>query len=350
VTTPRTAPRLARPASPGDSQSDMLRSVSRTFAVSIELLPRPLRDAMTVGYLLFRVADCLEDNPDMPPERKSALLRLWASVLRGEADVDDLTAAIADLDADDPEVRVARSAGEILERLGRLAPEVGRLLVWRVSKTADGMARWQDHGPWVGDEADLDDYMHEVAGRVGYLVTDLYAWYAPSIRPMHERLLPLGRQAGLALQTVNVIRGLRSDYSRGWVFVPRSYLSAVGLAPEDLLNPASSDRALEVVRLLCDKAAEHLAWGLEYVTALPRRNHRIRLASMLPLFLAVATLSVSRDNPQVLLGEAKVSRSEVISILRHSAVLGWSNKWVRHYYSELGGSAVLGAPVGAASA
>ena len=49
----------------------MLRQVSRTFALSIEQLPQPLRDAITIAYLLFRVSDCLEDNPKMTPREKA---------------------------------------------------------------------------------------------------------------------------------------------------------------------------------------------------------------------------------------------------------------------------------------
>src|SRR5215210_5869283 len=38
---------------------EMLRAVSRTFALSIEQLPRVLRDSITIAYLLLRVSDCL---------------------------------------------------------------------------------------------------------------------------------------------------------------------------------------------------------------------------------------------------------------------------------------------------
>ena len=52
----------------------MLRKVSRTFALSIEQLPPPVCDIITIAYLMFRVADCIEDHANMPPERKAQLL------------------------------------------------------------------------------------------------------------------------------------------------------------------------------------------------------------------------------------------------------------------------------------
>ena len=41
---------------------EMLRNVSRTFSLSIEKLPSVLRDTITIAYLLFRIADCIEDH------------------------------------------------------------------------------------------------------------------------------------------------------------------------------------------------------------------------------------------------------------------------------------------------
>ena len=50
---------------------DLLRTASRTFAIGIEQLPGVLCDAGTVAYLLLRVSDYLEDNEDMPAQKKS---------------------------------------------------------------------------------------------------------------------------------------------------------------------------------------------------------------------------------------------------------------------------------------
>ena len=64
---------------------------------------------------------------------------------------------------------------------------------------------------------------YHLAGIVGYLLTDIFACYSPSIGRLKEKLMPLGYEFGLALQTVNIIRGIRKDYERGWVFVPVTF-------------------------------------------------------------------------------------------------------------------------------
>ncbi|HEY9165858.1 MAG TPA: squalene/phytoene synthase family protein [Candidatus Kryptonia bacterium] len=315
--------------------SEMLRAVSRTFALSIERLPGRLRDATTTAYLLFRVSDCLEDNNNLIAPRKAELLRLWAKMLVDSVPVESLTGAIRHLDESDPEVYVARHADEVLDRLHQLPAGIQEIIANHVNQTSLGMARWQEIGPEVQDEQELDDYMHEVAGRVGYLITDLFAWYSPAIMERKPKLLPLARQFGLALQTVNIIRGIRKDYERGWVYVPRTFYEPLGLTRESLLARENADQILQMIDKLADKAETHLVYGLNYITSLPNRLHGIRLACIWPLMFAVRTLAVSRNNINVILSEAKITRAEIRKIVRETTMFGWSNDWLVNYYRRL---------------
>jgi farnesyl-diphosphate farnesyltransferase len=314
---------------------ETLRAVSRTFAISIEQLPLALRDSVMIAYLLFRVADCLEDHEQLDRDHKAELLRTWAQVLLGNMPAAPLTVAIAHLDGNDPEVFVAQQAGQLIEELHKLPEPIQETIISHVHQTSLGMARWQEQGPVVNTEEEMDDYMHEVAGRVGYLITDLFAWYSPIIRERLPLLRPLARESGLALQTVNVIRGLRKDYERGWVFVPRTFYEPLGLTRDSLFAKENNGKALQVVARLADKAESHLQHGLKFIIHIPRMHYRIRLACMWPLFFAIKTVALSRDNIQVILNEAKITRTEVTRIIRQTTLMGWSNNWLRSYYSRL---------------
>ena len=50
-----------------------LGDVSRTFSRPIELLPQPLRVALTCGYLLCRVVDTVEDHEQLGHHERDAL-------------------------------------------------------------------------------------------------------------------------------------------------------------------------------------------------------------------------------------------------------------------------------------
>ncbi len=313
----------------------MLRTVSRTFALSIEQLPTSLRDAITISYLLLRVSDCLEDHLFMPVERKLELLHLWLQVLKKTKNVDELINCVTDLDNTDPEVLVTQNANLVIEQLYQLEPALEKIITSHVISTSIGMARWQMHGPFVENEAAMDDYMHQVAGSVGYLITEIFAWHIPSIRKRENQLLPLSREYGLALQTVNIIRGMRKDYERGWVYVPCSFYEKFDLTREALFDLTDTARSLKVIDLLTDKAERHLEKGLTYICTLPWYHHRIRLACMWPLLFAVGTLAISRNNTEVLQTEVKLDRSKVRKIVYQTKIWGWSNRWLRQYYRHL---------------
>ena len=61
---------------------EILPAVSRTFSLSIRLLPGDLGAAVRCAYLLCRIADTIEDEPQLPAEDKASLLRRASDVLR----------------------------------------------------------------------------------------------------------------------------------------------------------------------------------------------------------------------------------------------------------------------------
>jgi farnesyl-diphosphate farnesyltransferase len=314
---------------------DLLRITSRTFALGIERLPRILCDATTIAYLLLRVSDYLEDNEQMEPDEKVALLNLWVNILREEEKVESLTGQLPRTVANNPDAIVTQYSKDLLLRLHSLPYEVQEIIIRHVINCTLGMARWTKQGPTVQDEKDLDDYMFEVAGRVGYLITQLFAWYSITIRRREKDILPLAREFGLALQTVNVIRGIREDYERGWVYIPQRFMQEMGLTKEQLFDPEYREQALKVLDMMTDKAERHLRYALQYIKSLPWWLHGIRLGCIFPLMFAIRTLAVSRHNAQVFENEAKMTRKEVKKIVLDSTLWGWSNLWLDHYYQEL---------------
>ena len=184
-------------------------------------------------------------------------------------------------------------------------------------------------------EEDMDDYMFEVAGRVGYLSTEVFAWYSKSIQSRQNLLMPLAKETGLALQTVNILRGLRKDFERGWIYVPESYCNLVGINRNELFASENEEKILQLVEILADKAERHLTSALEYIKFIPAHQHKVRLACIWPLMFAARTISVSRNNLEILKGSAKVSREEIKQIIKTTTLFGWSNRFVKSYYEKL---------------
>jgi farnesyl-diphosphate farnesyltransferase len=60
---------------------DLLRKTSRTFALTIPLLPEPTRKEVGVAYLLFRIIDTFEDAPRWAPLRRVEALQRFIDLL-----------------------------------------------------------------------------------------------------------------------------------------------------------------------------------------------------------------------------------------------------------------------------
>lgn len=313
----------------------LLRVASRTFAVGIERLPGSLQSEVRTAYLLLRVSDYLEDNEAMEPERKARLLHLWAEVLEGDSDPSHLVQQIGPVSEETPDAQVAQRLLEVHDAFLKCAPAARDILRKHVSDTSRGMARWAVRGDDFADEADLDDYMHEVAGRVGYLLTDLFVEHYPALAPRHEHLSTLGQRFGLGLQTVNVIRGLHEDRDREWIFVPRSFLPPTCPDVRALFRPEHEEAAQEVLKRLVEKARGHLEDARRYTTALPRTALGVRVFCALPLLFAVRTLALSEANPDVFHQEVKMTRAEVTGLTARAGVMAWSNEWIRRTADRL---------------
>ena len=314
---------------------ELLVRSSRTFAVGIRILPEPLRTEVTVAYLLLRVSDYLEDNRELRAREKVALLGNWRRVLAGDDGRQPLIERLREAREDTPDALVARHSATVLGGLDGLAPAVREILIRRVGESSAGMARWTERGSLFETEADLDDYMHEVAGRVGHLLTELFTLRLPGTSNERERMMSLGREFGLALQTVNVIRGLHEDRNRGWVYVPAAFLPDPNIRASELFDAANLEAAMAVLGRLVAKADGHLAAARAYIRLIPRRYHRVRLFCLLPLLFAVRTLAISRANPDVLRRETKMTRREVKAITRRAMLLGFSNRWIERYCEHL---------------
>jgi hypothetical protein len=56
---------------------------------------------------------------------------------------------------------------------------------------------------------------------------------------------------------------------------------------------------------------------------------------MWPFLFAARTLAISRQNPKVLRGDAKMSRADISQIVGKTKIFGRSNRWLAGYYRRL---------------
>ncbi|AFY73314.1 phytoene/squalene synthetase [Synechococcus sp. PCC 7502] len=257
---------------------EVLKETSRTFYIPISRLPSGLQEAVTSAYLCMRAIDEIEDHPSLDNAIKSDLLQKVSIVLQSGRDSFALNAFANALSTHDhvlPEVSL---------RIGEwamMAPASIAPRVWDATAAmSDRMAYWANRNWQIHSEIDLDGYTFSVAGAVGLLLSDLWAWYDGT---QTNRIQAIGY--GRGLQTVNILRNRSEDLLRGADLVPD------GWNKEDLI----------------DYARRNLALGDIYTKALPRGP--VLDFCQIPLTLAHATLEAIAH------GADKLTRSNVMALI-----------------------------------
>src|SRR6266702_6204994 len=64
----------------------LLKGVSRSFYLTLRILPAGMRDPIGLAYLLARAADTIADTSLIPPEQRLALLLALRDQVNGAAD------------------------------------------------------------------------------------------------------------------------------------------------------------------------------------------------------------------------------------------------------------------------
>jgi farnesyl-diphosphate farnesyltransferase len=279
---------------------DLLIKTSRTFALTIPLLPEPTRREVTVAYLLLRIADTFEDASHWPRHDRIDALRRFA----GYVDDNERMVGFADPSRwgtgeaswHEGYVELANALPAVLDAFNALQAPARRLIGHHTARTARGMAEFvartgDDGRLTLSDLADLQAYCYVVAGIVGEMLTELFVLGRENLEPIAPYLEQRAARFGEALQLVNILKDRADDAREG-----RSYL------------PARVELA-EVFAL----ARRDLGASAEYVHALQRAGAPRGLVEFtaLPLLLAGATL----DRVEGSGAGAKLTRPEVAAIV-----------------------------------
>lgn len=302
--------------------------VSRTFSLTVDALEGPMDDHISVGYLLCRVADTVEDAEHIPTDRQQALLRTFDDVL----DPTESTEMIAfrravdewlppEADRNDDWAVVAK-APTIFATFESFSESTRSAIRPPVREMISGMetflGRYADEpGIRIQTYAELERYSHYVAGTVGTLITNLLTddeLSADRTRVMHRTAEGFGR----LLQLVNIAKDVGADaIEEDNVYLPSAWLAEHDVRQSEIRSPENEEAVGRVVSRLVDHARGYLDDGLRYLEAMPLRSGNTLSAWAVPYLLAVGTLRELEARPRdaITADGVKVSRREVFALL-----------------------------------
>ena len=328
----------------------LLKGVSRSFYLTLRILPAGMRDPIGLAYLLARAADTIADTALIPPEQRLALLLALRDQVNGATDDGELAQRLANEVAgqqtqSDEKVLLESIAPalDVLQQLDAADRAAVREIVTTLTTGMEFDLRTfpdERSGRIVAlrEWDELDRYTYLVAGCVGEFWTKMtYAHLPGTLKTDEATMLARGVRFGKALQMTNVLRDCGKDLRIGRCYLPSAMLDRFGLTPQMLLEPQASQRAQPLMHELVRKSLDHFRAALDYTLAIPRFSLRLRLACVWPIVIGLETMLLLVDNAHWLEPSkvSKIQRKQVYGILARSLPVSVSDAGLRSWIEGL---------------
>jgi farnesyl-diphosphate farnesyltransferase len=294
-----------------DLTGPLLKQVSRSFYLTLRVLPSTIRPQISLAYLLARASDTIADTDAVPRAKRVVCLRELQSLTR----VPNL-GAIAEQQTTPGEGELLARLDECLDLLNRFSTGDCRLIQHLLETIITGQIFDLERFPAgnltaLTDEAELDHYTYLVAGCVGEFWTKMCQAHFPGLEHLN---VEQGIRFGKGLQLVNILRDITEDRRRGRQYVP---------------NYDDYQRWL-------DRAVDHLDAGWQYTLSIPATQWRVRLACIWPIWIGLETIALLRRANPVDDGQrAKVPKPVVNRLLIRSFLSCRSNAALGKRYRQL---------------
>jgi farnesyl-diphosphate farnesyltransferase len=300
---------------------------------------------VAIGYLLARATDTVADTTSLPLLERQILLDHMTQAIvtpgtneAGLQKLARLSEAFAAQQTDPSERALMLALPDCLPLLPNLSEADQASVRSVLGHITQGqhldMVRFGPGLNALKTEAELAHYTWLVAGCVGEFWTELCGRHLPGYSQLPQaEMLRIGREYGMGLQRLNIIRDAGADLSAGRCYWPVETLAQAGLTPAMLAQAAQTSDTGALLSLTpiytqwLDHTQTQLADGLRYAFAL--KPLRLRLASALPALIGTRTVALLRQaGPAALTQRVKMPRHEMRALL-------WRIAW------GLGSSAVL---------
>ena len=317
-------------------QTTILRSVSRSFYLSIRFLPAQLREPIALAYLLARATDSVADTTGISGLVRIETLKMLSNGIQGKASRDvvvDLIASFVPLQSNESEQRLLESLPDCLawlEQMEQADRAEIRVVLEKITRGQMLDLQRFDNPQEIralSTASYLDEYTYLVAGCVGEFWTRLCFRHVRNFANLSEdQMLVLGKRYGMALQLINVLRDAGPDLRAGRCYFPEYELSAAHLAASQILS--EPERFQPIYWTWLDKAMAGLECGMQYSRAI--ENRRVRAATVLPALIGARTLALLNEaGPMTLQRTVKVPRGEVRAMIL-SLVITFASRRVIH--------------------
>lgn len=306
---------------------ELLDMTSRSFAAVIRELHPELRNAVMLFYLILRALDTIEDDMSIEQEEKIKLLKGFSEHLEST----DWSFNGNDASVKDRVVLVDFPV--ILKEFKKLKPEYQQVIKKITMQMGFGMAAYVDvHG--LNTIEEYEKYCYYVAGLVGEGLTQLFvlanfASFKLSEKSSEDLFLGMG----WFLQKTNIIRDYSEDLDDGRLFWPKDIWSNYGTSLADFKKPQFQEAGVHCINHLVLDALKHVEKVLDYLSNIHEQSTFQFCA--IPQVMAIATLALVFNNPQVLHRNVKIRKGTTCYLLLKSRTFKGCIEIFQYYLRDI---------------
>lgn len=200
------------------------------FQLAFSVLPKDERIAINTIYSLFSYIDSIVDENNLPNDNisyKEKRLKFWAQV-------------IDELYNDSLPSPLFLPLYYAIKRFSIPKQYIVTLI--------DGCRR-DLYQKRYATFKELKDYCYSVASVVGLIVIEIFGYKYPETRNYAINL-------GYAMQLTNILRDIKKDKDRGYIYIPQEDLQKFDYSEEDLVAEVYNDNFIELMRFETKRTRE----------------------------------------------------------------------------------------------
>lgn len=322
----------------------LLKNTSRSLYLSVQALPKKIRPAFSVAYLLCRYADTIADTELLPAKRRAYWVECFPKLVveQNPEEEKQLVSEIAGNTDNPHEEELIKHLPACLQNFNQISDAQKPFILEVVRNVCEGMKIDLSYFPHenftapkaFAHEEDLQHYCRLMGGKPGRFWSQLI-YHATSIDMEEEKFYQLGERVGDALQIVNILRDLPKDLRLGRCYFPQSDLESAHLSAKDLLKTENSARFGPIKQKWISWGKQNLTEGTSYYSLLSKADPRIRASVAWPILWTADTFIKLAQEPELLdvQKRVKIPRSTIYRTMFFTPLILASNSI---FYAWLG--------------
>ena len=325
-------------------QNNILNKVSRSFALTIPQLPDQLKTSVANGYLLCRITDTIEDDTNLSIEQKAYFHEKFIAVLNEHFPIEQFIQELHPLLSEQTAIAeklLILNAQQVLYVTKSLSLESQISVKKCVTIMNRGMLEFEKiiNINGLKNLLELEKYCYIVAGVVGEMLTELFCKYLNLSMEYKNKLMPLARSFGHALQITNILKDRWNDYARKICYLPKELFEQLdfsallnNLANNNINNNDNID-FINNIKKLINLNFNHFKNALDYILLIPKQETGIRRFCLWAIGMAISLLKNIKKNPGFTdVAQIKISRTKLKRIILITNITEKSNYLLKIWF------------------